>query len=56
MFPMLGVKPLVGRFFTENEERPGRKHVAVLGRDLWKSRFGANPGIAGKQIQPLRDS
>ncbi len=51
MFPMLGVQPVLGRFFTEDEERPGHNHVVVLGKNLWKSRFGGDPQIVGKQVQ-----
>ncbi len=50
LFPMLGVQPVLGRFFTPDEEQPGH-HVVVLGADLWKTRFGADPRIAGKQIE-----
>ncbi len=50
LFPMLGVQPVLGRFFTADEEQSGH-HVVVLGTDLWKTRFGADPRIAGKQIQ-----
>jgi putative ABC transport system permease protein len=51
LFPMLGVRPLAGRVFRPEEEQPGRDHVAILGAALWKSRFGGDPGIAGKQIE-----
>jgi len=51
IFPMLGVQPVLGRFFTEIEERAGHNHVVVLGADLWKSRFGADPAIMWKQLQ-----
>jgi putative ABC transport system permease protein len=51
LFPMLGVQPVLGRFFTPDEEQPGHNHVVVLGADLWKTRFGADPGIAGKHVE-----
>ena len=51
MFPMLGVQPVLGRFFTADEERADRNHVVVLGTDLWKSRFAGDPSIIGKQVQ-----
>jgi putative ABC transport system permease protein len=51
LFPMLGVQPVLGRFFTADEEQPGHNHVVVLGTDLWKTRFGADPQITGKQVQ-----
>ena len=51
LFPMLGVQPLAGRVFRAEEEQPGKDRVAILGEGLWRSRFGADPHIAGKQIE-----
>ena len=51
LFPMLGVQPIEGRVFRPEEEQLGKDRVAVLGEGLWKSRFGADPHIIGKQIE-----
>ena len=51
LFPMLGVRPIAGRLFRPEEEQPGKDQVAILGEGLWKSRFGADPNICGKQIE-----
>jgi len=51
LFPMLGVQPIAGRFFRAEEEQLGKDRVAILGEGLWKSRFGADPYITGKQIE-----
>ena len=51
LFPMLGVRPIAGRFFGIDEEQPGKNHVVVLGAGLWKDRFASDPGIIGKQVQ-----
>jgi putative ABC transport system permease protein len=51
LFPMLGVRPIAGRFFRPEEEQAGQDRVAILGAGLWKSRFGADPRIAGRQIE-----
>ena len=51
LFPMLGVQPIAGRVFRPEEEQLGNDRVAMLGAGLWKSRFGADPQIAGKQIE-----
>ena len=48
-FPALGVQPLMGRSFAEEEDRPGGNLVVVLGHRLWQTRFGGNPGILGQQ-------
>src|SRR5229473_4655381 len=49
-FDALGVKPMLGRPFTPDEDRPGAGHVAVLGQGLWQSRFAGEPKIIGRNI------
>ena len=49
-FPMLGVKPFLGRLFTTEEDRPGGNPVAVLSYGCWKQYFGGDPGAIGKTI------
>jgi putative ABC transport system permease protein len=49
-FPTLGVKPHLGRFFNEEEDKPGATAVIVLGYDLWQRRFGADPNLIGKTV------
>ena len=51
LFPLLGVQPVVGRTFTEEEDRPGHINFAVLSYGLWQRRFGADRSIAGKSIR-----
>lgn len=50
-FPALGVQPLLGRAFTQDEEIRGGHQRVVLGYDLWRRRFGGDPGLIGKTIQ-----
>jgi predicted permease len=51
LFPMLGVQPLVGRFFLNGEDRPPTGElVAVLGESLWESRFGRDPDVLGRSV------
>ena len=47
---VLGVPPAVGRWFTEEEGRPGGPRSAVLSHGLWTRRFGRNPAIVGESI------
>ena len=50
-FPVLGVKAAVGRVFTPEEDKtPEGEPYAVLGYDYWRTRFGGDPGVVGKQI------
>ncbi|HWM92241.1 MAG TPA: ABC transporter permease [Thermoanaerobaculia bacterium] len=51
-FPLLGVRPAAGRFFTPQEDsRPMEDYVTVLGYDLWQRSFGGDPSIVGRQVQ-----
>jgi predicted permease len=49
-FETLGVKPLLGRTFTEAEEQPGAGPVALISEGLWRRKFGASPAVLGKSI------
>ncbi|PYQ55441.1 MAG: hypothetical protein DMF78_01925 [Acidobacteria bacterium] len=49
-FDALGVKPMFGRTFTPDEDRPGAGHVAILGQGLWQSRFAGERTIIGRDI------
>ena len=49
--PTLGVEPILGRFFSAQEDVPGSGNFVVLSSALWKSRYGANPNIVGQSIQ-----
>lgn len=49
-FEAFGMRPLLGRFFLPDEHRKGANHVVVLSARLWRSHFGADPGIVGRAI------
>src|SRR6266850_5671389 len=50
-FPILGVSPLLGRTFTEAENRDPESLVVILGYDFWQRRFGGDPAILGQTLQ-----
>jgi len=51
-FSVLGVRPELGRFFGADEDSVGRAaHVAVLSREFWTRRFGADRAVLGKTLQ-----
>ncbi|MBV8281877.1 MAG: ABC transporter permease, partial [Candidatus Eremiobacteraeota bacterium] len=49
-FAMLGVRPQLGRAFTEDEGRPEGKPVVLLNEAIWRSRFGSDPNIVGRIV------
>jgi predicted permease len=50
-FSLLGVTPALGRAFRPEEDQPGRDNVVILSDGLWRSRFGADRGILGRQVR-----
>ncbi|HEX9188280.1 MAG TPA: ADOP family duplicated permease, partial [Vicinamibacteria bacterium] len=49
-FAVLGVRPLLGRSFTAEEDRSGGPRVAVLGHALWQGRFGGDARVLGRTV------
>jgi len=49
-FPVLGVKPLLGRGFLYEEDRSGNDGVVVISHGLWQSHFAADPNIIGRSL------
>jgi putative ABC transport system permease protein len=50
-FDALGMKPIMGRNFTEEENSPGKDSVAIITHSLWQRRFGGDPNIINKQLK-----
>jgi putative ABC transport system permease protein len=50
LFETLGVRPRVGRTFRPEEDQPGNDKVVILGDSLWKSLFGADPGVLNRSV------
>ena len=50
MCAVMQARPRLGRGFEEQDMRPGHERVALLSDGLWRSHFGADPGIAGRAI------
>src|SRR2546421_9293966 len=51
LFPLLRVKPALGRGFTEDENRPGQDRVVILSHALWRRRYAGEANIVGKTIR-----
>ena len=50
LFPMLGIKPVLGRNFTAAEDEIGVSHVVAISTDLWQRKFRSSPDVIGKGI------
>ena len=49
-FPYLGVRPLLGRVFTEEDARPGAPPVVVLAHGAWVDMFGGRDDVLGQVV------
>src|SRR5262245_30925458 len=49
-FKVFGVTPIVGRPFSEEEDRPHGPAVAILSYGTWRARFGGAPDVVGRPI------
>ena len=50
LFSTLGVRPALGRSFTEDDQVVGRPGVVLISHDLWRTRFGEDPDVVGRRI------
>ncbi|MGD2120685.1 MAG: ABC transporter permease [Gemmatimonadota bacterium] len=50
-FRALGVQPVLGRAFRDDEDRPGAPLVLILGHDVWTDDFGSDPGVLGRAVK-----
>jgi putative ABC transport system permease protein len=51
ILPILEVRPMLGRNFTPEEDRPGGRPVVILGYNLWQRHFGGDPSVVGRDVQ-----
>jgi len=49
-FPLLGIQPIMGRGFREDEDRPGAAPVVLLSEGLWRERYAADPTVVGRSV------
>jgi len=50
LFDTLGVAPVMGRRFRPEEGRPGANQVAIIGDDVWRKVYSADPNVIGRTI------
>ncbi len=51
LFQVLGVRPAIGRGILRDETRPGGTQIVILSDSLWRSAFGADPAVIGRQLE-----
>jgi predicted permease len=50
-FPMLGLRPTLGRLFTRDDDRTiGGHYIAVLDYSYWQNQLGSSPNVVGQKI------
>lgn len=50
-FSVVGAPPIVGRYFSEDEDRRGAEKVAVISEGLWRRRYHGSPAVVGTAAQ-----
>lgn len=51
IFDVMGVEPLLGRLFNEQEQAGNKQPSVVLSQAIWQQHYGARPDIVGQSIQ-----
>ena len=50
-FEAFGIKPVVGRTFRADDDKPGADAVLILSNNYWQSRFGGDPAVVGQVFE-----
>ncbi|HEU0176553.1 MAG TPA: ABC transporter permease [Blastocatellia bacterium] len=50
LFPLLNVRPALGRSFLNEEDRPGHDRVVILSHSLWRRRFAGAASVIGQSV------
>lgn len=50
VIPVLGVAPISGRVFSDDDSRPGAEKVVILSYGLWERDFGRQPDLVGRTV------
>ena len=50
-FTLLQQQPLLGRDFRPEDERAGAEAVVILGHNIWKNRYNADPAVLGRTVR-----
>ena len=55
-FDVLKLKPVIGRTFLPEEDKPGGAKVALISYDLWRTRYGGSESVLGRQLRVNSES
>jgi putative ABC transport system permease protein len=50
VLPLIGVRPVLGRWFSEEDDRPGAAGTVILSYSLWQSKFGGSGSVLGRKL------
>ncbi len=50
LFPVLGIRPALGRTFLPEEDEAGRSNVVLLSHATWRRAFGGDPSVLGRTV------
>ena len=50
-FKIIGVSPVLGRDFRAEDNKPGAEKVTILGDEIWRRDFGADPNVVGQSVR-----
>ena len=51
LLPTLGVEPILGRNFTEEEMEPEKARKVILGYEFWQERYAGAPEVLGRDLR-----
>jgi len=51
LFRTFGLRPVLGRAFTEEETQPGKNQVVLLSHSFWLQRYGGDPSVLGRSLR-----
>jgi len=50
LLDVVGMQPMLGRWFSADEDRPGRPLLVIISYALWQEEFGSDPGVLGRAL------
>ena len=50
LFSITGIRPIIGRTFVPDEEKPGNAHVALISESYWRSHFAGDPKVTDQDL------